>query len=191
MNLPPDATLLIIDVQQGMHDPSKGSRNNPGAEDNLGRILDVWRAQNRPLIHVKHNSIHPTSVFHATHPGNQIQAFARPRDGELLIEKSANCAFIGTDLEQRLREDGVDTLVIVGFVTNHCVESTARMAGDLGFNTYVVADATAAFERTGPDGRTYDAETIHNVTLTSIHDEFVTVVDTEALLSEIDPVAAR
>jgi nicotinamidase-related amidase len=124
-------------------------------------------------------------VFHASHPGNRIQEFARPREDEPLIEKSANCAFVGTDLETRLREAGVTTLVIVGFVTNHCVETTARVAGDLGFNTYVVSDATAAFDRNGPDGQLYPADLIHRVALASIHEEFVTVVDTDGVLAAV------
>ncbi len=188
MKLPANATLLIIDVQVGMHDPSKGPRNNPDAESNLGQILNAWREAGRPLIHVRHNSIHQTSVFHTSHAGNAIQAFAQPQEGELLIEKSANCAFVGTDLEERLRAAGVDTVVIVGFVTNHCVETTARIAGDLGFNTYVVGDAMAAFDRTGPDGTVYNGEQIHNVSLASIHDEFATVVTTRDVLATIgDP----
>lgn len=192
MKLPSNATLLVIDVQQGMHDPSKGPRNNPEAEENLARILDAWRSSGRPVINVKHNSIHATSVFHQRHPGNEIQEFARPKSDEPLIEKSANCAFVGTNLEQRLRNAGVTTLVIVGFVTNHCVETTARIAGDLGFATFVISDATAAFDRVGPDGKTYPADLIHNVALTSIHDEFATVVDTGTVLDSIgEPAPAR
>jgi nicotinamidase-related amidase len=185
VELSSNVTLLIIDVQRGMHDASKGPRNNLDAEKNLERLLAAWRGQHFPIIHVKHNSIHSTSVFHASHPGNQIQEFARPREHEPLIEKSANCAFVGTDLELRLREAGVTTLVIVGFVTNHCVETTARIAGDLGFNTYVVSDATAAFDRKGPDGQLYPADLIHRVALASIHEEFVTVVDTEDVLAAV------
>lgn len=185
MELPSSATLLIIDVQQGMVDPTRGPRNNPDAESNLERILSAWREAGRPLIHVKHNSTRPDSVFHPTHPGNEIQSFARPADGELLIEKQANCAFVGTDLDERLRNDGVTTVIIVGFVTNHCVETTARIAGDLGFETYVVSDATAAFDRVSPDGELVPGEVIHRVALTSIHDEFATVVTSADVLAAI------
>lgn len=185
MELPSSATLLIIDVQQGMVDPTRGPRNNPDAESNLERILSAWREAGRPLIHVKHNSTRPDSVFHPTHPGNEIQSFARPDDGELLIEKQANCAFVGTDLDERLRNDGVTTVIIVGFVTNHCVETTARIAGDLGFETYVVSDATAAFDRVSPDGELVPGEVIHRVALTSIHDEFATVVTSADVLAAI------
>jgi nicotinamidase-related amidase len=191
VHFPANATLLIIDVQEGMHDPAKGPRNNPDAEEKLEQILNAWRQHDRPLIHIRHNSIHETSVFHRSHPGNAIQAFARPLDGETLIEKSANCAFAGTDLEERLRASGVDTVVIVGFVTNHCVESSARIAGDLGFNTFVVSDACAAFDRTGPDGQTFSGDTIHRVSLASIHEEFATVITTNEVLEAIGASARR
>lgn len=189
MELPTDAALVVIDVQEGTNQPGKGQRNNPQAEENIERLLDAWRDAGRPIIHVKHNSRSLASPFHVTHPGNAIMAFAQPRSGEPLIEKDVNCAFIGTDLETRLRSVGITTLVIVGFITNHCVETTARMAGDLDFDTYVVSDATATFDRVGPDGRVFEAELVHAVSLASINDEFVTVVDTNSVLAGLDTFA--
>jgi nicotinamidase-related amidase len=185
VHLPTNAALLIIDVQDAVHVPVWGERNNPEAEAHIEALLDAWRETGRPVLHVKHNSRSLTSPFHASHPGNAIQAFASPQPGEPLVEKDVNSAFIGTDLEDRLRDAGITTLVIVGFVTNHCVETTARMAGNLDFDTYVVADATATFEREGPDGRRYPADLVHAVSLASIHDEFVTVVDTATVLASV------
>jgi nicotinamidase-related amidase len=189
MDLPSTAALLVIDVQEGHNVPGHGRRNNPNAEENIARLLDRWRASDMPVIHIKHNSRWDHSPFHISHPGNAIQRFALPLPGEPLIEKSANCAFTGTGLEDRLRRDGIDTLVIVGFVTNHCVESTARMAGDLLFETWVVSDATAAFDRAGPDGQTYDADLIHNVSLATLNGEFASVVDTTTVLSTLESPA--
>jgi nicotinamidase-related amidase len=181
--------LLIIDVQVGINRPENGRRNNPQAEENIRRLLEAWRAAKWTLYHVKHNSTRISSPFHPTSPGNAIEDFAKPLPGEPLIEKDANGAFIRTDLEQQLRDAGIDTLVIAGFVTNHCVETTARMAGDLEFDTYVVSDASAAHDRVGPDGRRYEAELIHAVSLASIHEEFVTVVDTDSVLAAVGAVA--
>lgn len=185
MELPERAALLVIDVQDAVYDPRYGRRNNPQAEDNMARLLAAWRGTGRPVIHVKHNSRRPESPFHASHPGNAIIAFARPLPGEPLLEKDVNSAFIGTDLEARLRAAGVTTLVLVGFVTDHCVETTARMAGNLDFTVYVVSDGTATFARTTPDGRVFEPELVHDVSLASIHEEFVTVVDTERLLASL------
>lgn len=185
MELPENAALLIIDVQVATNRPEAGTRNNPEAEENIARLLSAWRETERPICHVKHNSRSPESAFHISKPGSAIMDFAQPLPDEPLIEKQANCAFVGTDLEERLRSQGIDTLVIVGFITNHCVETTARVASDLLFDVYVVSDATATFNRVGPDGQEFDAETVHAVSLASINEEFVAVVDTEAVVDAV------
>lgn len=85
-------------------------------------------------------------------------------------------------MEEQLREQKCNTVVIVGLTTNHCVETTTRMAGNLGFTTYLVSDATATFNRKGLDGTEYSAEDIHNMTLVNLHDEFAKIVTTEGVL---------
>ncbi len=99
-----------------------------------------------------------------------------------MLQKQVNSSFIGTDLEERLRRAGISTLVIAGLTTNHCVETTTRMAGNLGFETYLVSDATATFDRRGPDGVLHTAEEIQAMTLTNLHEEFATIVMTEDVL---------
>lgn len=183
--LPQNAVLLIIDVQKGLDEPVWGQRNNPDAEDNMARLLAAWRKTNRPVIHVQHMSLRPSSPLRPTHPGNEIKDAVKPQAGELLFRKHANSAFIGTDLEQRLCEQNHDTLVIVGLTTPHCVSTTARMAGNLGFHTVVVADATAAHESIGYDGRHFTADEIHAVSLAELHGEFATVVETDTVLQAI------
>lgn len=177
-----NTALLIIDVQKGFDGPVWGERNNPQAEDNIVRLLEMWRKHERPVFHVQHMSLSPTSPLHPSHPGNAIKDVLQPRAGEPLLQKTVNSAFIGTDLEQQLRSLGCASLVIVGLTTPHCVSTTTRMAGNLGFETYLVADATAAFALTGHDGRKYSAQEIHDVTLATLHDEFAIVVETEKLL---------
>lgn len=177
------AALLVIDVQQGFDESSWwGPRNNPDAEANVARLLAAWRAAGRPVVHVQHDSRMPTSPLYPGKPGNALKPEAAPLPGEPVYRKSVNSAFIGTTLETDLRKRGIDTLVIVGLTTNHCVSTTTRMAGNLGFDTYLVSDATATFDRTGPDGRTFPAALIHAVALGDLHGEFATVVDTAALL---------
>ena len=182
ITLPPNAVLLIIDVQQGMDELCWGRRNNPQAEDNIARLLTAWRQSNRPVVHVQHLSRLPDSPLRASHPGSAIKDAVQPQAGEVLVCKHVNSAFIGTDLEQQLREQGYDTLVIVGLTTPHCVSTTTRMAGNLGFRTFIVSDATAAFDMIGHDGVKFSAEQIHAVSLATLHDEFATVVATETLL---------
>ncbi len=112
-----------------------------------------------------------------------IKKVVAPLPDEWLIAKHVHSAFIGTDLEARLRGAGITTLVVTGLVANHCVESTARMASNLGFDTYVVGDATAAYDGTGLDGTHYAADTIHAMTLMNLHKEFATITTTDEVLA--------
>ena len=179
-----NAALLIIDVQQGFDDPIWGRRNNPQAEANIVRLLEEWRKKQWPVIHVQHDSRLLDSPLHPTHTGHTLKLQVQPLPGETLIHKSVNSAFIETPLESLLRERRITTLVITGLTTNHCVETTTRMAGNLGFLTYLVSDAAATFDRVGPDGKLYRAEDIHATSLASIHGEFAQVVVTAKVLEE-------
>lgn len=181
--LPPDTALIVIDVQQAFNDPSWGQRNNPAAEANIAALLAGWRKDRRPIIHVQHRSPRPESLFHPDRPGFRVKPEAQPLADEPVIYKDVNSSFIGTDLEQRLRAQGATTLVIAGITTDHCVSTTTRMAGNLGFTTYIVSDATATFERRGPDGTHYTAQQMHDTALASLHAEFATVVRTADVLS--------
>lgn len=182
--LPQSTALLVVDVQQAFLDPRWGLRNNPHAESNIGRLLATWRNSERPVWHVVHDSVEPNSLLRPGLPGNAIQGVAAPKTGEPVYRKHVNSAFIGTDLERDLRQNGIDTLVIVGLTTNHCVSTTARMAGNLGFKTYVVSDATATFARPALDGTLRSAEAVHSAALSDLHQEFATVVDTAQVLKD-------
>jgi nicotinamidase-related amidase len=182
-SLAPNAALLIVDVQQGFDEPSWGRRNNPTMEARIVELLCAWRASGRLVIHAKHCSTEATSTLRPGQSGNEFKPYLRPRNDELVIEKRVNSCFIGTSLETDLRSRGCDSLVIVGLTTNHCVSSTARMAGNLGFATWVVADATATFDRVGHDGITYPAEQLHAVALADLHREFAMIVDTDRVIA--------
>lgn len=181
----PQPLLLVVDVQQGFDAPKWGRRNNPAMETRVAELLDAWRSTSRPVIHVKHMSTEPASPLRPDQPGNAFKVEAAPRPDERVIEKRVNCGFIGTTLEAELRAGGHQTLVIVGLTTNHCISTTARMAGDLGFDTWVVSDATATFDRVGPERRLYLAEEIHAMSLSDLHGEFATVADTESVLAVV------
>lgn len=152
--------LVIVDVQDVFDEPRWGRRNNPNAEANIARLLKEWRRRELPIFHVRHLSPVPSSSFNAAHAGSRIKRLVQPLDGEPTIIKSVNSAFIGTDLEERLRQNGITGLVMTGLTTNHCVETTTRMAGNLGFDSDFVSDATATFDRIGPDGIRHAAEDI-------------------------------
>lgn len=180
-----NAALLIIDVQKGFDAPQWGRRINAGAEAVMAGLLERWRADGRPVIHVQHLSRNPKSPLRPGQPGVEFKEQVRPLPGEAVVQKHVNSAFIGTDLEARLRREGIGSLVIVGIAVDHCVSTTARMAANLGFDTTVVADATVAFDRAGYDGTVHPAETVHAVTLASLHGEFARVVSSAELLRTI------
>ena len=173
----PRPTLLLIDVQRAFDDPVWGERNNPEAEQRIADLLAAWREADAPRIHVRHRSAGDEDGALFRGETFAFKPEAEPEPGEPALEKDVNSAFIGTDLEERLRAAGATTVVIAGLTTDHCCSTTARMAANLGFDVWFVADATATFARGGPDGREFDAETMHQVELASLNDEFAEVID--------------
>ena len=185
MNQSSDPALLVIDVQEGLDEPRYGKRNNPDAEKRIADLLAAWRTTGRPVVHVKHMSVEPDSPLRPERPGNAIKKEALPIVGEPLFQKSVNSAFIGTGLEDYLRSKRIDSLVIVGLTTDHCISTSVRMAANLGFNVTLVADATATHPKRGPDGADYTAELVHSVELASLDGEFATVRNSSDILAEV------
>ncbi|MCP4766809.1 MAG: cysteine hydrolase [Gammaproteobacteria bacterium] len=177
--------LLLIDVQQGLAEAALGERNNPQTESNMAALLTAWRQRQWPRIHIRHCSTEADSWLRPELPGNAYKDEVKPLPGETEFSKSVNSTFIGTGLEQQLREAGISRLVIVGLTTDHCVSASTRMASDLGFDVTLVSDAAAAFERSGFDGVHYSADEIHRVNLVSLDGEFCRVRSTAAILDEI------
>jgi nicotinamidase-related amidase len=177
--------LLLVDLQKAIDDRSwrkHGERNNLSAEQNIGELLHAWRAENGPIIHIRHDSLEPQSAYRPGQSGNEFKDFATPRAGERVIAKQTNSAFIGTNLEATLREAGYDTLVVCGVITNNSVEATVRMAGNLGFRTYLVADGCYTFARLDWDGRLRTAEEVHTMSLANMDGEYCTVLNTKDAL---------
>jgi len=181
--LPRNAALLVIDMQSGFDDPAWGPRNNPGAEANVAALLATWRAAGAPVIHIHHDSPDPSGRFRPGTPGNRPKPEAQPLEDERIYRKSVNSAFIGTSLEADMRVLGIGTLVIAGLTTNHCISTTARMAGNLGFDTFIAADATAAFARLNLDRTIRLAADVHQAALSDLQGEFAQIVETRWLIS--------
>jgi nicotinamidase-related amidase len=179
--------LILIDIQKGFDNVEYwgGQRNNLDAENNAAELLELWRKNQLPIFHIKHCSATPTSLLNETNEGNEFKDIVKPVGGEPIIKKNVNSAFIGTDLKERLNTEKITKLVIVGLTTDHCVSTTTRMAGNFGFDTFLVSDATATFNKIGLDGKKFSAELIHETALASLNDEFATVVTTDFLKQNI------
>lgn len=172
--------LILVDIQKGFDDIEYwgGQRNNPDAEQKASTLLHLWRSLRLPVFHVQHCSTNPISRLNEADEGNDFKDLVRPTDGEPVIKKKVNSAFIGTDLKERLDDQKITKLVIVGLTTDHCISTTTRMAGNMGFDTFLVSDATATFNKKGLDGQNFPAELIHATALASLNEEFATVVTT-------------
>lgn len=189
---PRGTALLVVDVQKAFDEMAAAGmkRNNPQAEARIADALAAFRAGGAPVIHIRHASTERHSLLRPERPGYAVQDFARERDGEAVLVKHVNSGFIGTGLEALLRERGIGTVVIVGATTNHCIETTTRMAGNLGFNAFLVRDACWTFDRTGPDGELHRAEDIHQMTLANLSEEFAQIVTAADIIGAVSRKAA-
>ena len=168
--------LIIIDMQQGMTWESSGIRNNPDAEKNIERLLVHWRKLSAPIVHVRHVSRTPTSPFWPGQPGVNFQPALAPLDSEHMVQKQVPDAFIHNTFERWLQAHNITTLVFCGVSTNNSVEATVRTAGNLGFQTYVVADACFAFAKKDYDGIQRTAQEVHAMSLANLDGEYATVL---------------
>jgi nicotinamidase-related amidase len=181
--------LLLIDLQNAIDDPvwrKHGSRNNLSAELNISALLSAWRQAHRPVYHIRHDSVEPNSPYRPFQPGNNFKSFVLPLADETVIAKDTNSAFVRTNLDSILREAGHLTLVICGVITNNSVEATVRMAGNLGYKTYLASDACYTFARYDWNGQLWSANDVHALSLANLHDEYCTVLKTQEILHLFD-----
>ena len=178
-----NSALLLVDIQKAFLEKDYPGiiRNNEDAEFICGKILKKWRTLDLPVIHVRHSSTNPESKLHKSKPGFEFNDYVIPLKTEIVLTKKVNSAFIGTNLEDILFKRNINTLVIVGMTTNHCISTTVRMSGNLGFNTYLISDSTACYNTKGLNGEIIACNTIYNSALASLQEEFATVIDSKEL----------
>ncbi len=182
--MPPDldeTALIVIDVQRAFDDPAWGERNNPQSEANVARLIETWRRHGRPLVFVRHDSVMEGSPLRPGQSGNDFKPEVSG-EPDLLVTKNVNSAFIGSpDLHGWLQERNIGSVAICGIQTNYCCETTARMAGNLGYETLFVLDATHTYNMTALDGTEITADELARVTAANLQGEFADVVLTDEL----------
>jgi len=183
--------LLVVDAQMGVDvlehwGGRSGRRNNPQAEANIAQLLQSWRARHYPVFFTLHDSREARSPLKLSLPTGRPKPGLESRPGEVVITKDVNGAFIGTKLEVQLRRAGVQRLLVTGFFTNFCVETTVRHAGNLAFDTYLAHDACATTNRIGLDGTDYDPALVHSVAVASMHGEFCTAIASQDALGLLE-----
>jgi nicotinamidase-related amidase len=181
-----NAALVVIDMQNGINRPTLGRRNNPDAERNIETLLSAWRATRRPIVHVRHISRSPDSIFWPGQSGAEFQPRFVPLAHEHVMEKNVPDAFTASGLERWLRVRDIEQLVIVGVMTNNSVEATARSAGNLGFDAIVAADAAFTFDQRDLSGRLWPAEDVHALSLANIAMDYAAVRTTAQIVGALE-----
>jgi nicotinamidase-related amidase len=184
--LPRHTVLLPIDMQRGFDEPSWPRRSNPLVDQNGRQLLAAWRKADRPIIHVRHDSIEPGSSLAPGRPGHDFRPGFAPEGGEACVAKSVNAAFIGTDLDLRLRRLQAEVVVVFGLTTDMCVSTTVRIGANLGWRMVVAGDACAAFDQRDAEGGAWiEAETVHRVHLATLAAEFAMVASTRSIIAAL------
>lgn len=172
-----DAALVMIDCQNTYRE---GIMQLTGVEPALKearRVLDRARALGRPVIHIQHDA-GPGTPYDVRAEIGRIADIVSPQDGETVITKAYPNSFVQTSLDEELKRLGVKNLVLVGFMTHMCVNSTARGAFNLGYAPTVVASATATRDLPLPDGSVVRADALQPASIATMRDLFAAIAPT-------------
>jgi len=178
--------LIIIDMQQAIDHfghAAAGTRSQANAEANTAKLLQAWRQSRWPVVHIRHSSKSASSPYHRGSPHFEFKPEVKPQAAEVVIIKQENCAFIGTDLEAQLRQQGVSELVVCGVLINHSVDATVRIAAALGFKVLLPADATAAMGLKTQAGDYVSAERMQDICLSNLSGEYAQITEVESVLA--------
>ncbi|PKR56747.1 isochorismatase family protein [Thalassospira lohafexi] len=178
-----DTALIVLDVQKAIDDPKWNSKNNPGYADVIAKLLTEFRAKNLPVIHVRHEEANPASTFYANGPGQPFKDEAQPIDNETVIAKHQNCAFVGTSLETHLRDRGIKRLVFTGVVIHNSMDITIRMAHCLGFENWLVLDATTAIDVTDTNGKTFPSQDVFDLYAAVLASEYCVLTRSQDVIN--------
>lgn len=182
-----EPALVVIDVQRGFDDPAWGPRNNATCEQRVADLVAAWQRRRLPIVLVRHDSTRPGSPLSPGQPGNDFKPELAGVDADVLVTKHVNSAFLGDpDLHAWLSARDITSIVLCGIQTNMCVETTARMGGNLGYDVTVALDATHTFDLAGPDGMAVAADELARTTVVNLHGGgFATVMTTAGVLDAL------
>jgi nicotinamidase-related amidase len=169
-------------MQQAFDAPPWPRRWNPDLDANGLALLAAWRAANRPIIHVRHDSVQPGSSLAPGAPGNAFRPGFEPQEDEPLVTKSVNSAFIGTDLDLRLKRLGARHVVVFGISTDMCVSTTIRTGANMGWDMILVPDACDCFDLPDRQGGWIAAEDLQRAHVATLAFEFCQPMSTSALI---------
>lgn len=179
------AVLLPVDMQRAFDRAPWPRRWNGLVDQNGLSILARWREKGLPIVHVRHDSVIAGSTLAPGSEGNQLRPGFEPADGEPLVSKSVNSAFIGTDLDLRLRRLGASRVIAFGISTDMCVSTTVRTGANLGWEMVLVDDACDCFDLPDGKGGTIPAKSVQAAHVATLGYEFCTVVSTAQLLERL------
>lgn len=182
---PSPIPLVILDVQDAIDRPNWDGKNNPGYLAVIQRLLALWRSNGWPVLHVKHDERTPTSSYYVHGPWNGIKKDVAPIEGETVIIKQENCAFIGTELDAILTKMRVKRLVLTGVVIHNSMDATVRAGKALGYSIVLPSDATTAVPVVGPHGKSWDATTVHELTWAILGDEYADVMSSDEVVAQL------
>ena len=171
-----DSALIMVDCQNTYRHGIMQLTNVEPAIKEAQRLLQMARDLKIPIIHIQHDAGVGTP-YDVTAEIGAISDEVAPKNGEAVVTKNYPNSFIATPLEAQLKALGIENIVLAGFMTHMCINSTARGAFNLGFKPTVVASACATRSLTGANGKVIDAQTMHDGALAAIRDMFAVVLD--------------
>jgi len=174
--------LIVLDVQDAIDQPVWADKNNPDYVKAIQKLLAHWREKGWPVLHVKHHEPTSTSTYHTHGLWSGIKAEVAPLDGELVIIKEKNCAFIDTELDVALKSLNADRFVLTGVVIHNSVDATIRAGNALGYQIYLPTDATTAVPVKAADGKSWDAQTVFDLTAAILGSEYAELTTTDQLM---------
>lgn len=176
--------LIIVDMQMYVQDRLDGGRDHVHGDANvkIAALAAKFRKSGETVIHVHHGDPDPTSPMHPGAPAQQVMPGVEPLYGEPVFIKSTSSPFASTDIENYLRNNHIENLVVTGAVAGYCVNTTVRAGSDLGFTVVVVRDAVVGFDL--PD-ENLSARAIFDVTMAHLKSDFASVTDTAEIMADL------